>query len=82
MDQHIFQKSAVLEIGQSEVLTEQEINVRLRTWCQIAQVKGVDYVTLRRRLVSTGYLARSNDGFAYQETQPDQVNMSLRVPSI
>ena len=65
-DQHILLKSAVLIIGQPGVLTEQEINEKLRLWCQISQIKGIDHGTLRRRLVDTGYLARSKDGSAYQ----------------
>ena len=65
-DQHILLKSAVLLIGQPGVLTEQEINEKLRLWCQITRIKGIDHGTLRRRLVDTGYLARNKDGSAYQ----------------
>ena len=47
-------------------MTEQEINEKLRIWCQITQIKGIDHGTLRRRLVDTGYLVRNKDGAAYQ----------------
>ena len=66
VDQHILLKSAVLMIEQPGTLTEKEINEKLRLWCQIAQIKGIDHGTLRRRLVDTGYLARSKDGSTYQ----------------
>jgi len=74
-DQHILLKSAIIMIGQSGSFTEQEINEKLETWVRhISQNKGIDRVTLRRRLVDTGYLVRSKDGASYQiappETQP------------
>lgn len=65
-DEHILLKSAVLMIGQSGTLTEQEINEKLRLWCQVTQIKGIDHGTLRRRLVDTGCLVRSKDGSTYQ----------------
>jgi hypothetical protein len=89
-DQHILLKSAVLMVGQSGALTEQEINEKLRLWCQVTQIKGIDHGTLRRRLVDTGYLARSKDGSAYQvcptgagkfefEAAIDQINIAEAI---
>lgn len=66
VDQHILLKSAILVIGQPGTMTEQEINEKLRLWCHLTQIKGIDHGTLRRRLVDTGYLARNKDGSAYQ----------------
>jgi hypothetical protein len=85
-DQHILLKSVAMMIGQSGALTEQEINEKLRLWCQVTQIKSIDYGTLRRRLVDTGYLVRSKDGSAYQvapngagkfafESAIDQINI-------
>lgn len=89
-DQHILLKSAVLMIGHSGSLTEQEINEKLRLWCQITLIQGIDHGTLRRRLVDTGYLARSKDGSAYQvcpagagkfdfEAAIDQINIGEAI---
>lgn len=64
--QHIMLKSAVLMIGEAETLTEKEVNEKLKQWCQVTQAEGIDYGTLRRRLVDTGYLTRSKDGSEYQ----------------
>jgi len=71
-DQHILLKSAILMIGQSGSFTEQEINEKLETWVRhISQNKGIDRVTLRRRLVDTGYLIRSKDGASYLIAPPE-----------
>lgn len=70
-DQHILLKSAVLVLGAAETFTEKEINERLDTWInQVSQNKAIDRITLRRRLVDTGYLSRSKDGACYQVAQP------------
>lgn len=70
-DQHILLKSAIIMIGQSGSFTEQEINEKLETWVRhISQNKGIDRVTLRRRLVDTGYLVRSKDGASYRIASP------------
>lgn len=69
-DQQILLKSAMLIIGQSGSFTEQEINEKLDTWVHICQIKGIDRVTLRRRLVDTGHLIRSKDGASYQIATP------------
>ena len=66
-DQHILLKSAIIMVGQSGSFSEQEINEKLETWVRhISQNKGIDRVTLRRRLVDTGYLVRDKDGASYQ----------------
>lgn len=65
-NQHILLKSAVLIIGQSDALSEQGINDKLRLWCQITKIEGIDHGTLRRRLVDTRFLVRNKDGTEYQ----------------
>ncbi len=70
-DQHILLKSAVLILGGPGVFTEKEINEKLETWVsQVSQIKNMDRVFLRRRLVDTGYLTRNKDGSNYQIAQP------------
>jgi hypothetical protein len=70
-DQHILLKSAVLMIGSGNNFTEKEINDKLDIWVKdVSQIKNIDRVTLRRRLVDTGYLTRSKDGSSYQVSQP------------
>ena len=70
-DQHILLKSAILVIDQSDNFTEQEINEKLDYWVhKITQIKDIDRVTLRRRLVDTGYLVRSKNGNCYQIASP------------
>ena len=71
-DQHILLNSAVLVIGKPGTFTEKEINARLDTLVRdVSHMKTLDRVTLRRRLVDTGYLTRSQDGSCYQIAQPD-----------
>lgn len=66
-NQNILLKSAALTVGESEVFTEQEINEKLKYWInEVSHLKSIDHVTLRRRLVDTGYLTRSNDGSRYR----------------
>lgn len=66
-DQHILLKSMAMTIGSSVQISEQEINEKLAYWINnISQIKDLDHVTLRRRLVDTGYLVRSKDGSSYQ----------------
>jgi len=66
-DQQILLKSAVLMLGRLQNLSEKEVNEILETWVRdVSQIKNVDRVTLRRRLVDTGYLTRSKDGSRYQ----------------
>jgi hypothetical protein len=70
-DQHILLKSVILMIGHSGSFNEKEINDRLDIWVrEISQIKNLDRVTLRRRLVDTGYLTRKKDGSSYQVSQP------------
>lgn len=70
-DQHILLKSVMVMIGQAGSLTEKEINEKLEVWVrQVCQTKEIDRVSLRRRLVDTGYLARSKDGASYQVAVP------------
>lgn len=66
-DQHILLKSMMLAFDAQEKYSEQEVNEKLAYWCShISQIKDLDHVTLRRRLVDTGYLIRSSDGSSYQ----------------
>lgn len=66
-DQHILLKSAVLMLGKSGSLSEKEVNDKLENWVtDVSNIKYIDRVTLRRRLVDTGYLERSRDGASYQ----------------
>lgn len=70
-DQHILLKSAILLVGSSGSFTEKEINEKLEVWVRdISQMKEIDRVSLRRRLVDTGYLIRSKDGASYQVAVP------------
>ncbi len=70
-DQHILLKSAMLVLGEQAAFTEKEINEKLEYWVsQVSQIKDLDRVTLRRRLVDTGYLIRSKDGSSYQVAHP------------
>jgi hypothetical protein len=70
-DQHILLKSAILTIGQPGDFTEKEINDRLNVWVEeIGKIKYIDRVTLRRRLVDTGYLIRDKEGSRYLIAQP------------
>lgn len=70
VDLHILLKSAVLVVGSGNSLTEKQINERLERWILlVGQMKEIDRVTLRRRLVDTGYLTRSTDGSNYQVSQ-------------
>jgi hypothetical protein len=71
LDQQILLKSAVLTLGRSGSFTESEINEKLDYWVKhISQIKNLDRVTLRRRLVDTGYLSREGNGSSYQVVQP------------
>ena len=70
VNQHILLKSVVLSIGKSGAFTEQEINEELKYWINhIGQIKDIDHITLRRRLVDAGYLTRNKDGSCYQVSQ-------------
>ncbi len=71
LDQHILLKSAMLSLGPAASFTEKELSEKLDLWSnQITQLKAIDRVTMRRRLVDTGYLLRSKDGATYQVAQP------------
>jgi len=64
---HILLKSAVITFGQLDQFTEREVNAKLEAWVNdISQMKGIDHVSLRRMLVDTGYLTRTDDGSSYQ----------------
>ena len=70
-DQHILLKSVVNLVPTPGTFTEKEINEKLQSWLtQVCVIKNFDRVTLRRWLVDTGYLTRSNDGTAYQVAEP------------
>ncbi len=65
-DQHILLKSMIQQFDPSARYNEKEVNEKLSFWCShLSQIKDLDHVTLRRRLVDTGYLVRSSDGSAY-----------------
>jgi hypothetical protein len=66
-DQHILMKSIILTLEPTMSFTELEINKHIINWIDnVCQIKGLDQVTLRRRLIDTGYLIRSKDGSTYQ----------------
>jgi hypothetical protein len=66
-DQHILLKSMVVSFGPSTGLSEQQVNEKLAYWlANYSQISDLDHVTLRRRLVDTGYLIRSSDGTRYE----------------
>lgn len=68
---HILLKSAIVMMGQPEQLTEKEVNAKLETWVkEVGEGIDIDYVSLRRELVDTGYLTRTADGSSYQVAQP------------
>jgi hypothetical protein len=67
VDQQILLKSVALSFGQSNVLSEPEVNEKLKFWInRISQIKGIDHSALRRWLVDGGYLTRNKDGSNYQ----------------
>lgn len=69
---HILLKSAILSFGQAEQLTEKEVNPKLEGWIKdVGQVNNLDHVSLRRELVDTGYITRSDDGSTYQVARPE-----------
>jgi hypothetical protein len=71
VDQHILLKSAILMVKTSGPLSEKEVNDTLQAWLtQVCVIKNFDRVTLRRRLVDTGYLTRNSDGSGYQVARP------------
>lgn len=66
-DQHILLKSMTLQFDAAARFSEQQVNEKLAYWCNnFSQIKDLDHVTLRRRLVDAGYLLRSSDGSSYQ----------------
>jgi hypothetical protein len=67
VDQQILLKSVALSFGQTGVLTEQEVNEKLKFWInRISQIKDLDHSALRRWMVDAGYLTRNKDGSNYQ----------------
>ena len=66
-DRHILLKSMTLLLQTERDYTEQEVNARLMEWVeQLGQIIYLDHVTLRRYLVSAGYLSRDLAGRRYQ----------------
>lgn len=66
-DQHILLKSAVLSLGGPGPFRGGEVDDRLKLWLsEIARLKSLDHVSVRRRLIDTGYLTRTADGSSYQ----------------
>jgi hypothetical protein len=67
VDQQILLNSVALSFGQTGVLTEQEVNEKLKFWInRISQIKDIDHSALRRWMVDAGYLTRNKDGSNYQ----------------
>lgn len=65
-DQHILMKSMVITMDPTVTYSEKEINRALGTWIdEVGQIKNIDFGTLRRWLVDSGYLTRSRDGSTY-----------------
>jgi hypothetical protein len=80
-DQHILLKSMVVSFGQTTGLSEQQVNEKLGTWlANYSQIADLDYVTLRRRLVDTGYLVRSSDGTRYEVAAAGQYMPTFDPP--
>lgn len=66
-EQHILLKSAAVMLEPGRVYTEKEINEILERWVtEVSGIKFMDRVTMRRQMVDTGYLERSNDGASYR----------------
>lgn len=87
-DQYVLLKSAMLVLRpKAGEMTEKEVNEGLRVWVDnVGQIEAIDHVTLRRALVDTGFLSRSDNGAVYQvspsgprlwqfETAVDQVDV-------
>lgn len=67
LDQQILFKSAALAFETGGPFTELDVNEKLGYWVkQVSQLKGLDYITLRRSLVDHAYLLRSKDGASYE----------------
>jgi hypothetical protein len=67
LDQQVLFKSVMLYLGQTDKMSEKEVNAKLIAWIQdVARMQAFDHVTLRRALVDAGYLTRSSDGATYQ----------------
>ncbi|MDA1077227.1 MAG: DUF2087 domain-containing protein [Proteobacteria bacterium] len=59
------------------IFDETQINVHLSAWLDdISTQDSLDYVTLRRDLVDSGFLRRASDGFVYR-IQPDRIREVL-----
>jgi hypothetical protein len=85
LDQHILLKSMVITFGKVDQISEKEVNEKLGAWInKVSLIKDLDPVTLRRRLVDTGYLVRSNDGSTYQiaETDPYQPGYDPEIDGV
>lgn len=80
-DQHILLKSMVMSFGQTTGLSEQQVNEKLAYWlANFSQITDLDHVTLRRRLVDTGYLVRSSDGTRYEVAAAGQFMPTFDPP--
>jgi hypothetical protein len=93
IDEHILLKSAILVLPPAASYTEAEINEALKNWVDnINTGTLIDYGSLRRRLIDTGYLTREKDGSSYRiaapaprpelfEAEVDQVNVPEVIQS-
>jgi hypothetical protein len=80
-DQHILLKSIVVSFGPAAGLSEQQVNEKLANWlANYSQIADLDHVTLRRRLVDTGYLVRSSDGTRYEVAATGQYMPTFDPP--
>lgn len=66
LNRHILLKSMVMSLARDVALSEQEVNRELVRWIETSQIKELDHISLRRRLVDAGYLLRRPDGTGYR----------------
>lgn len=84
LDQHILFKSAAIAFKAGGPFSELDVNEKLGYWVsRISQLKGLDYITLRRNLVDNAYLMRSKDGSSYTlGTGPAQLTFDPKIDQI
>ena len=84
LNQHVLFRSMLLGLDAGTAFTEQEINARLARWIAVSQIKELDHVLLRRRLVDAGYLERHPDGTGYRvaHAAPGQPTFSPDVNQV
>lgn len=66
-DQQLLVALAAAQFDAHSTYLEREVNERLRTWLEtISEPFGIDHVTLRRLLVDSRHLIRTNSGSTYR----------------